>query len=313
MKNSDKVFIAGANGMVGKAIMKILQKNNYENILSPSRGELDLMNSSKVDSFFDENRPDYIFFAAARVGGIQANNKYKVEFLIENLTIQNHIIMNAYKYKVRKLLFLGSSCIYPKNAIQPIKESSLLSNELEKTNEAYAIAKITGIKLCEYLREQYGNDFITVMPTNLYGLNDNFDLFDSHVIPALIHKIYLAKKNNDQNLKLIGSGHALREFLHVDDLANALVYLMKNYSEVEPINVGSGNEIKIADLSEIISNCIEYKGNIIFDTPEMDGTQRKFLDSSKITELGWKPEISLEKGIKEVCTWFMENYARIRK
>ncbi len=313
MENNDKIFVAGANGMVGNAILKALQKNNYKNILAPSKEELDLMDSSKTESFFETNRPDYVFLAAAKVGGIQSNNKYKVEFLIENISIQNNIIMNAHNYKVRKLLFLGSSCIYPKNTRQPIKENALLSDRLEKTNEPYAIAKIAGIKLCEYFREQYENNFISVMPTNLYGTNDNFDLFNSHVIPALIHKMYLAKKNHDKSLKLIGSGQALREFLHVDDLANALIFLMKNYSESDPINVGSSNEINISELSKIISNYIKYEGKIIFDSPEMDGPRRKLLDSSKIIELGWKPEISLKQGLKDVCDWFTENYDMVRK
>ena len=297
---NSKIYIAGHTGMVGSAIYRRLTALGYSNLIGRSSSELDLRNQDQVITFFKNERPEYVYLAAARVGGILANNRYRAEFLYDNLMIEANIIHAAFLTGVRKLLFMGSSCIYPKNAPQPLKEEYLLTGPLEDTNEPYAIAKIAGIKLCEAYRSQYGCNFISTMPTNLYGPNDNYDLQGSHVMPALIRKFHEAKKNKSPEVVIWGSGTPLREFMHVDDLADASVFLMNNYDEAEFINVGSGQEISILDLARLIKNIVGYEGAIIHDTTKPDGTPRKLMDNSRLTNLGWKASISLEQGIRDV-------------
>ncbi len=286
--------------MVGSAIHRKLSSLGYANIIGKSSKELDLRNQDAVISFLEEERPEYVFLAAAKVGGILANNQYRAEFLYDNLIMEANIIHGSFLAGVKKLLFLGSSCIYPKNARQPLKEESLLTGLLEPTNEPYAIAKIAGIKLCEAYRSQYGCNFISAMPTNLYGPNDNYDLQGSHVLPALIRKFHEAKKGNQKEVTIWGSGTPLREFMHVDDLGEALVFLMKNYDEPGFINVGSGDEISILALAILVKDIVGFEGSIIHDTSKPDGTPRKLMDNSRLTTLGWKSTISLEDGIREV-------------
>lgn len=305
MNISDKIYIAGHRGMVGSAIMRKLIKEGFTNIIAKTSSELDLKQQQSVNDFFEKEKPDYVFVAAAKVGGIMANNTYKAEFLYDNLMIEANIIHASYKNNVKKLLFLGSSCIYPKLAPQPLKEEYLLSGLLEPTNEPYAIAKIAGIKLCEYYREQYGCNYISAMPTNLYGPNDNYDLQTSHVLPALIHKFHLAKKNNAPSVTLWGNGSPKREFLYADDLANACFYLMQNYNEKQFVNIGTGEDLTIHELASLIKNIVGYKGEIIWDRTKPDGTPRKLMDVSKIHSLGWTHEIGLEKGIKKVYEDFL--------
>lgn len=305
MNISDKIYIAGHRGMVGSAIMRKLIKEGFTNIIAKTSSELDLKQQQSVNDFFEKEKPDYVFVAAAKVGGIMANNTYKAEFLYDNLMIEANIIHASYKNNVKKLLFLGSSCIYPKLAPQPLKEEYLLSGLLEPTNEPYAIAKIAGIKLCEYYREQYGCNYISAMPTNLYGPNDNYDLQTSHVLPALIHKFHLAKINHSLSVTLWGSGSPKREFLYADDLANACFYLMQNYNEKQFVNIGTGEDLTIHELASLIKNIVGYKGEIIWDRTKPDGTPRKLMDVSKIHSLGWKHEIGLEKGIKKVYEDFL--------
>ena len=307
-----RIFVAGHTGMVGSAIVRLLNNIDCE-ILTVSSQELDLKQSSKVDEWFDEYRPDAVFLAAAKVGGILANSSYPADFLIDNLSIQNSVITNAFKYKVKKLMFLGSSCIYPRNAKQPIKESSLLTGILEPTNEAYAIAKIAGIKLCQFYRKQYGVDYISVMPTNLYGPGDNFHPKNSHVVAALISKFYEAVKLNKEEVILWGTGKPLREFMHVDDLAEGLIFLMENYSEYEHINIGTGKEISITEFAEIIKNISGWKGKIKFDDSYPDGMPRKVMDINKISKLGWNSKIELKEGLKQAYKWFIDNYDHIKK
>lgn len=295
-KNS-KIYIAGHNGLVGSAIYSLLKKKGYTQIIVKDRKELDLLNPLRVKDFFEKEKPEFVFLAAAKVGGILANNTYPADFIFENLSIQNNIIHNAYLSGVKKLLFLGSSCIYPKLAKQPIKEAYLLEGKLEETNEPYAIAKIAGIKMCEAYNKQYGTNFISLMPTNLYGENDNFDLNGSHVIPALIRKFSEAKLNNEKEVVVWGSGKPKREFLFVDDLADACLFLMQNYNESTIINVGTGTDITIKTLSELIKKISEYKGKIVWDTTKPDGTPRKLLSIEKIKKLGWRPKTTLEKGL----------------
>lgn len=297
---NSKIYIPGHTGMVGSAIYRRLTALGYSNLIGRSSSELDLRNQDQVITFFKNERPEYVYLAAARVGGILANNRYRAEFLYDNLMIEANIIHAAFLTGVRKLLFMGSSCIYPKNAPQPLKEEYLLTGPLEDTNEPYAIAKIAGIKLCEAYRSQYGCNFISTMPTNLYGPNDNYDLQGSHVMPALIRKFHEAKKNKSPEVVIWGSGTPLREFMHVDDLADASVFLMNNYDEAEFINVGSGQEISILDLASLIKNIVGYEGAIIHDTTKPDGTPRKLMDNSRLTNLGWKASISLEQGIRDV-------------
>lgn len=300
MQNQDKIYVAGHRGMVGSAIVRKLQKEGYENLLLRTSKELDLRDQKAVASFFESEKPDYVFLAAAKVGGILANNTYPATFLYDNLAIQTNVIHNAYLNNVKKLLFLGSSCIYPKMAPQPLKESYLLTGLLEPTNEPYAIAKITGIKMCESYRKQYGCNFISAMPTNLYGPGDNYDLNNSHVLPALLRKFHEAKINHDPSVVVWGTGTPLREFLHADDLADALYFLMQHYDEAEFVNVGTGKDISIGDLARLVKKITGYEGTLQFDTSKPDGTPRKLLDVSKLHNLGWKPSIGFEEGIRSV-------------
>ena len=286
--------------MVGSAIERKLQKEGYSNFILRSSKELDLRNQSEVTQFFNKEKPDYVFLAAAKVGGIVANNAYRAEFLYDNLMIQSNIIHNAYLCGVKKLMFLGSSCIYPKMAPQPLKEDYLLTGPLEYTNEPYAIAKIAGIKMCDAYRDQYGCNFISVMPTNLYGPNDNYDLTTSHVLPALLRKIHEAKEKGDDTVVVWGTGKPLREFLHVDDLADACYFLMEHYNEPGLVNIGVGKDISIAELAELIKAIAGYKGEIVFDSGKPDGTPRKLMDVSKLNNLGWKAKIDLKEGITGV-------------
>lgn len=300
MEKNDKIYIAGHRGMVGSAIMRNLQQKGYHNIVFKTSKELDLKNQQAVNNFFEQEKPAYVFLAAAKVGGIVANNTYRAEFIYDNLMIEANIIHAAYVHQVKKLLFLGSSCIYPKLAPQPLKESYLLSGLLEETNQPYAIAKIAGIELCNSYRRQYGCNFIAAMPTNLYGPNDNYNLNNSHVLPALLRKFITAKKNNLPSVELWGSGTPKREFLHVDDLAEACFFLMQNYHEEGLVNIGVGDDITILALAQLIKKITNYNGNIQLNTSKPDGTPRKLLDVSKINNLGWKATISLEEGIKKV-------------
>jgi GDP-L-fucose synthase len=351
MKSDSRIFVAGHNGLVGSAIVKGLRSEGYTNIICKSRQELDLLNLSKVQEFFQSESPEYVFLAAAKVGGIVANNTYRADFLLENLTIQNNIISSSYNAGVTKLLFLGSTCIYPKNAPQPLNENSLLTSELEYTNEPYAIAKIAGIKLCESYNIQYGTNFISVMPTNLYGPGDNFNFEKSHVLPALMRKIYLAKclqeKNelailSDLNLNdfkkasdylnsigvsdgvvnIWGSGKPMREFMWSEDMANACIHVMQNvnFSDLKTsdeirnthINIGTGEEISIADLAQLIAKVVGYSGAFHFDSSKPDGTMRKLTDVSKLHALGFKHEVSLSQGIERVYAWYLENSANAK-
>lgn len=300
MNVTDKIFVAGHRGMVGSAIVRKLENDGFKNIVTRNSKELDLRNQQSVNEFFEIEKPGYVFLAAAKVGGIHANNIYRADFLYDNLQIQNNVIHAAYKNNVSKLLFLGSSCIYPKLAPQPLKEEFLLTGELEPTNEPYAIAKIAGIKMCESYRRQYGCNFISAMPTNLYGPNDNYDLNNSHVLPALIRKFHTAKIKKSQFVEVWGTGYPLREFLHVDDLADACLHLMKNYDEEIFVNVGCGSDISIKDLAHLVKEIIGFEGDLIFDTTKPDGTPRKLMDVSKLKNFGWSPNISLEDGIKSV-------------
>lgn len=306
-KNS-KIYVAGHNGMVGSAIVRKLKSTGYNNLALKSSKELDLRNPEDVTSFFNKERPEFVFLAAAKVGGILANSNFKADFIYDNLTIQNNVIKCAHLFNVEKLLFLGSSCIYPKNAPQPIKEEYLLTGLLETTNEPYAIAKIAGLKMCQYFREQYGCNFISVMPTNLYGTNDNFDLKTSHVLPALLRKFHQAKFNKENKVEIWGSGNPKREFLHVDDLADACVFLMNSYNKSETINVGTGEDISIKDLALLIKKITGFKGDLDWDSSMPDGTHRKLLDVSKIHNLQWKAKISLTDGIKLTYDWYIKNH-----
>ena len=300
MEINSKIYIAGHRGMVGSAIHRHLLSLGFNNIIFKGSEELDLKNQNAVADFFEKEKPEYVFLAAAKVGGILANNTYRAEFLYDNLMIQNNVIHHSYLNGVKKLLFLGSSCIYPKMSPQPIKEEYLLSGFLEETNEPYAIAKIAGIKMCDAYRSQYGCNFISAMPTNLYGPNDNYDLNKSHVLPALLRKFHIAKGNNNPEVVVWGTGTPKREFLHVDDLAEACYFLMKNYNDDGHINIGTGEDISISDLAIVINNIIGYTGKIVWDTTKPDGTPRKLLDVSRINNLGWKANINFEAGIKDV-------------
>jgi len=297
MEQSAKIYVAGHRGMVGSAIVRELNKLGFDNIVTRTSAELDLRNQAQVEAFYQSEKPEYVFISAAKVGGILANNTYRAEFLYDNLSIQNNLIHFAHVYGVKKLLFLGSSCIYPKLAPQPLKEDYLLSGLLEPTNEPYAIAKITGIKMCEAYWDQYGSKFISAMPTNMYGPNDNYHPDNSHVLPALIRKFHEAKTNGNDSVTVWGDGSPFREFLYADDLANALVYLMLNYNEKEFVNVGYGNEITIKDLALLIKKIIGFEGHLEFDTSKPNGTPRKLMDSSRLFATGWKPKTALEEGI----------------
>jgi len=307
VEKSDKIFIAGHRGLVGSALVRKLEENGFTNLVTRDRANLDLLNREAVDRFFATEKPTLAVLAAAKVGGIKANNDLPVEFLIDNLQVQNNVIRAAHENGVRKLLFLGSSCIYPKHAPQPIPESALLSGPLEPTNEAYAIAKIAGIKLCQAYRRQYRCDFISAMPTNLYGPNDNYDLQSSHVLPALLRKAHEAKQEGARELVVWGSGNPRREFLHVDDLAAACVFLLEKYDSPEIINVGCGEDISIRELAELICDIVGFKGELAWDTTKPDGTPRKLLDVSKIHALGWRHQIGLREGITRTYEWFLEN------
>lgn len=300
MKLSSKIYVAGHRGMVGSAIVVNLKKKGFTNIITRTSSELNLIRQDDVAAFFKEEQPEYVFLAAAKVGGIVANNTYRADFIYQNLMIQNNVIHHSYVNGVKKLLFLGSSCIYPKMAEQPLKEESLLTGLLEETNEPYAIAKISGIKMCDAYRSQYGCNFISVMPTNLYGFNDNYDLQNSHVLPALLQKFHNAKNNNEKSVIVWGTGKPLREFLHATDMADACVFLMEKYNEEGFVNIGTGKEISIYELALLIKKITGYEGKIIFDTTKPDGTPRKLMDVSKLTNLGWKYSIELEEGIREV-------------
>lgn len=306
MEKSAKIFVAGHRGMVGSAIVRKLNTEGYNYLVLRTSAELDLRNQADVDKFFATEKPEYVFLAAAKVGGIMANNTYRAEFLYDNLMIESNAIHHSYVHGVKKLLFLGSSCIYPKMAPQPLKEEYLLSGYLEETNEPYAIAKIAGIKLCENYRRQYGCDFISAMPTNLYGPNDNYDLNNSHVIPALIRKFVEAKKNNLPEVIIWGTGSPLREFLHVDDLADACVHLMNNYSDLQFVNIGSASEVTIKELALLIKEITDYRGGIKFDTSKPDGTPRKLMDNGKLTSMNWQPRISLVVGLNHVVAEYQQ-------
>ena len=298
MEKESKIYVAGHRGMVGSAIVRKLTSLGYTNLLTRTSAELDLRNQQQVSDFFEVEKPEYVFLAAAKVGGIVANNTYRADFLYENLAIQNNIIHGSYVNKVKKLMFLGSSCIYPKLAPQPLKESYLLSGFLEPTNEPYAIAKIAGIKMCEAYRAQYGCNFISVMPTNLYGTNDNYDLVNSHVLPAMIRKFHEAKEKDASEMTLWGTGSPMREFLHADDLAEACLFLMENYNESELVNIGTGEDVTIKNLAALVKQVIGFQGEIVWDTAKPDGTPRKLMDVSKLHGLGWHHKIALEDGIK---------------
>lgn len=304
MDKNSKIYIAGHKGLVGNAIKSRLESDGYTNIVFKTREELDLLDEKKTKEFFNQERPEYVFLAAAKVGGIMANKTKPANFIYENLVIQNNVIHNAYLSNVKKLMFLGSSCIYPKNASQPMKEEYLLTGRPEETNEGYAVAKIAGIIMCQSYNKQYGTNFISVMPTNIYGPNDNFDLESSHVLPALLRKFYEAKEAGQSSVSIWGTGSAKREFLYVDDLADACIFLMKNYDGVETVNIGTGEDISIKDLAEMVSEIIGFDGQIDWDASKPDGTPRKLLDVSKLHNLGWKHTINLKEGILKTYAWY---------
>jgi len=300
MNKDSRIYVAGHRGMVGSAIWRLLEQEGYSNLKGSNSTELDLRDQTAVQRFFENEKPEFVFLAAAKVGGIQANNTYRADFLYDNLAIEMNVIKAAHDFNVLKLLFLGSSCIYPRDASQPMKEEALLTGPLESTNEPYAIAKIAGIKLCEAFRDQYRRNFISAMPTNLYGPNDNYDLHNSHVLPALLRKFHEAKESKSDSVEVWGSGAPLREFLHVDDLASASLFLMKNYNERQFINVGSGKEVSIRDLVQLVQKIVGFSGEVKWNTEKPDGTPRKLMDNSRINQLGWRAMIDLETGIRAV-------------
>ncbi len=312
MNKTDRIYIAGHNGMVGSAIIRELKSEGYENLITKNSNELDLRNQNAVHDFFEKEKPDFVFLVAAKVGGILANSTFRADFLYDNLMIEANIIHASYLFKVKKLLFLGSSCIYPKLAKQPMSEDALLSGFLEPTNEPYAIAKIAGIKLCETFHDQYGCNFISAMPTNLYGPNDNYDLKNSHIIPALLRKFYEAKQHNLSEVEVWGDGSPLREFLHVDDCASACVFLMNNYTDKQFVNVGSGEEKSIKEVVETIKQKIGFQGRIDYNTTYPNGTPRKLMDVSKINKLGWKYQISFEEGIDQMIAILEEELQKFQ-
>ncbi|MCV6636926.1 GDP-L-fucose synthase [Candidatus Albibeggiatoa sp. nov. NOAA] len=313
MNKHSKIYVAGHNGLVGSAILRYLQTQNFDQLLVRRRAELDLTRQADVEEFFAQQRPEYVFLAAAKVGGIHANNTYPAEFIRDNLLIQNHIIDAAYRFGVKKLTFLGSTCIYPKLAPQPMPEECLLTGSLEPTNEWYAIAKIAGIKMCQAYRKQYGFNAISVMPTNLYGQGDNFHLENAHVLPALIRRFHDAKQQKLPEVVVWGTGSPRREFLHVDDLATACVFLMQHYDQPEIVNIGTGQEVSIRELAQLIKDIVGYQGKLIFDESKPDGTPRKLSDVSKLTQLGWQAQINLEDGLKHTYQWFLANQNNIRE
>ena len=303
-----KIYVAGHRGLVGSAIVRNLEEKGYTNIICRTHKELDLTNQEAVRAFFEQERPEYVFLAAAKVGGIHANNTYPADFIYDNLMIQNNVIKAAHDFEVKKLLFLGSTCIYPKMAPQPIKEEYLLTGALEETNEAYAVAKIAGLEMCKFFKRQYGDNFISCMPTNLYGPNDNFDLKNSHVLPALIRKFHEAKVNNSDVVEVWGTGTPLREFLYVDDMADACVFLMENYDGEQHVNIGTGEEVSIRELAETVKEVVGFEGELVFNTEMPDGTPRKLTTVDKLHGLGWNHKVSLNEGIKLAYNWFLENY-----
>lgn len=308
MEKTGKIFVAGHRGLVGSAIVRNLLSKGYHNIITRTHNELDLTNQAAVQAFFAKEQPEYVVLAAAKVGGINANNTMPAEFIYQNLMIQNNVIHCSHINHVKKLLFLGSTCIYPKLAAQPIKEEALLSGPLEATNEAYAVAKIAGLEMCKFFKRQYGDNYISCMPTNLYGPNDNYDLNNSHVMPALIRKLHEAKVNKDKAVEIWGTGTPLREFLHVDDMADACVFLLESYEGEQHVNLGTGEEISIGELAHLVKRIVGYEGELIFNTSMPDGTPRKLTDVSKLHALGWSHKISLEDGIISAYSWYQENY-----
>lgn len=308
MNKDSKIYIAGHRGLVGSAIVRNLEAKGYTNIIYRTHKELDLTNQADVQAFFKEEQPEYVILAAAKVGGIHANNTYPADFIYDNLMIQNNVIKAAHDYKVKKLLFLGSTCIYPKMAPQPIREEYLLTGALEETNEAYAVAKIAGLEMCKFFKRQYGDNFISCMPTNLYGPNDNFDLKSSHVLPALIRKFHEAKVSGSDTVEVWGTGTPLREFIYVDDMADACVFLMENYDGEQHVNIGTGEEVSIRELAETVKEVVGFGGELVFNTDMPDGTPRKLTTVDKLHELGWKHKTSLNEGIKLAYEWFLENY-----
>jgi GDP-L-fucose synthase len=313
LNKSSKIYIAGHLGMVGSACWRALEKLGYFNLIGKTSKELDLRNQSQVYDFLSAAKPDIIIDAAAKVGGILANNNFPYQFLMENMQIQNNLISAAHKLNVSKFIFLGSSCIYPKLAPQPLKEEYLLTDSLESTNEWYAIAKISGVKLCEAIRKQYNKDFVSLMPTNLYGPNDNFDLETSHVLPAMIRKFHEAKDNNHSDVNLWGSGSPMREFLHVDDLASAVVFALENNLPEYLYNIGTGTDVTIKELAETIQSQVGHNGKIVWDNTKPDGTPRKLMDSSKIMQFGWQPKYDLNNGIANTYSWFLENQSHLKE
>lgn len=312
MNKTDKIYVAGHRGLVGSAIVRNLQEKGYTNVIGRTHKELNLTNQAEVRKFFETEKPDAVVLAAAKVGGINANNTAPAEFAYENLQIQCNVIQCCHEYKVKKLLFLGSTCIYPKMAPQPIPENALLTGPLEETNEAYAIAKIAGLEMCKFYKRQYGDDFISCMPTNLYGPHDNYDLSGSHVMPAMIRKFHEAKVNQAKSVELWGTGTPLREFLYVDDMADACVYLLENYSGEQYVNIGTGKEVTIKELAETVRNVVGYMGEIVWNTDMPDGTPVKLTDVSKLHGLGWKHKVELEEGVRLAYEWFCENVENAR-
>ena len=308
MKKNSRIYVAGHRGLVGSAIVRNLKANGFTNIITRTHAELDLTNQAYVRKFFEEENPEYVFLAAAKVGGIHANNTYPADFIYDNLMIQNNIIKAAHDFKVTKLLFLGSTCIYPKMAPQPIREEYLLTGALEETNEAYAVAKIAGLEMCKFFKRQYGDNFISCMPTNLYGPNDNFDLKSSHVLPALIRKFHEAKVNRAETVEVWGTGTPLREFIYVDDMAAACVFLMENYDGEQHVNIGTGEEVSIRQLAETVKEVVGFEGELVFNTDMPDGTPRKLTTVDKLHELGFMHKVSLNEGIRIAYEWFLENY-----
>ena len=306
MNKTDKIYIAGHKGLVGSAILRLLQKEGYTELVYKTRKELDLTDQSSVSNFFKQEKPDYVFLAAAKVGGIHANNTYPADFIVDNIQIQTNIIKSSFENNVKKLLFMGSVCIYPKYADVPVKESSLLTGMLEPTNDAYAIAKIAGIKICQAYRKQYGVDYISTMPCNLYGVNDNFHPTNSHVLPALIRRFHEAKVNNLQEVVCWGDGSARREFLYVDDVANASLFLMNHYSSNEIINIGCGEDYTIKEVVELIKDVVGYSGTIVWDITKPNGTPKRLLDSNKLFNMGWRPKVKLENGLKKAYEWYVK-------
>lgn len=307
MEKNSKIYIAGHRGLVGSAIVRNLEANGFTNIITRTHAELDLTNQADVRKFFEEERPEYVFLAAAKVGGIHANNTYPADFIYDNLMIQNNVIKAAHDFKVTKLLFLGSTCIYPKMAPQPIREEYLLTGSLEETNEAYAVAKIAGLEMCKFFKRQYGDNFISCMPTNLYGPNDNFDLKNSHVLPALIRKFHEAKVNGSEVVEVWGTGTPLREFIYVDDMAAACVFLMESYDGEQHVNIGTGEEVSIRQLAETIKEVVGFEGELVFNTDMPDGTPRKLISIDKLNKLGWNYRIDLKNGIKKTYKFFINS------